>query len=472
MHMKTHRPLTVAALLLSMSLAAMEATVVATAMPTVISDLGGLAVYGWVGAAYLLASTVTVPLYGKLADRVGRKPVLLFGIALFLSGSLACGLARSIGQLIAFRALQGLGAGAVQPTVLTVIGDLYSPTERGRIQGLFGAIWGISGICGPMLGGTLAAALSWRWIFLINLPFGAAAAVILLFAFREAPRTQPRSRVDVLGGCVLMSLSLSLLLAASDVVPLLTGPAGISLAALFVAIERRAIDPILPLQLIGRRLVAVASAASLLLGAAMTSTMSYLPLHVQGVLLGDPADAGLVLSPMLVAWPIASALTTRMLSTIGYRHPVRIGVLLSTAGLLLIAWLITVRAAISWLCLGTFVFGFGMGLANTAILIGIQASVGFEQRGTATAVTLFARTMGGALGVGALGAVLAARLEQVLPAQMVSALLDPHDRSGSIRDPMLASTLGAAIDPLFWSGAVCGLLALLVVLAYPRDEPT
>ncbi len=171
-----NRPIVVAALLLSMFMAAMEATVVATAMPTVISELGGIRLYGWVGAAYLLASTVTVPLYGKLADRHGRKPVLLLGIALFLAGSLASGLSASIEQLILFRAVQGLGAGAVQPIVLTVIGDLYTPAERGKVQGWFGAVWGIAGISGPLLGGAIVAAVSWRWVFLVNVPFGIASA--------------------------------------------------------------------------------------------------------------------------------------------------------------------------------------------------------------------------------------------------------------------------------------------------------
>src|SRR5258706_5712779 len=177
--MKTSRGLTVAALLLAMFLSAMEATVVATAMPTVIAELGGLALYGWVGAAYLLASTVTVPLYGKLADRRGRKPVLLAGIAVFLAGSLASGFAGSITQLIAFRALQGLGAGAVQPIVITVIGDLYTPAERGRVQGLFGAVWGFAGVAGPLLGGALVHSVSWRWVFLVNLPPGFAALAVL-----------------------------------------------------------------------------------------------------------------------------------------------------------------------------------------------------------------------------------------------------------------------------------------------------
>jgi EmrB/QacA subfamily drug resistance transporter len=466
----TQRTLTVAALLLSMFLAAMEATVVATAMPTVVSELGGLEVYGWVGAAYLLASTSTMPLFGKLADRIGRKPVLLFGLLLFMTGSLACGIATSIGQLIVFRALQGLGAGAVQPTVLTVVGDLYPPAERGRIQAFFSAIWGFAGVSGPLLGGAIVASTSWRWVFLLNLPFGLAAAAVLAFAYRENARTKPQTPLDVAGAVTLLLGATSLLLAASSVMPALTGVLGVGLAGLFLFLENRAPDPVLPLQLVGRRLVAVASAASVLQGAAMTGTLTYLPLHVQGVLLGHPTAAGLVITPMLVAWPIAASLTTRFLGRVGYRAPVLLGTLVLSLGLLLVAGLAVARVPGVWLGVGSFLFGFGMGLASTAILIGVQSSVGWEQRGVATAVILFARTMGGALGVGALGAVLASRLRDTLEPRVVQGLLDPHGRDAVLSIPGVVDALGAALQPLFWATAACAVLSLLVVAAYPRDS--
>jgi EmrB/QacA subfamily drug resistance transporter len=465
----THRPLTVAALLLSMFLAAMEVTVVATAMPTVVSELGGLEVYGWVGAAYLLASTATMPVYGKLADRIGRKPVLLLGLLLFMAGSLACGLATTIGQLIAFRALQGLGAGAVQPTVLTVVGDLYPPAERGRIQAFFSAIWGFAGVSGPLLGGAIVASASWRWVFLLNLPFGLAAAAVLIFAYREAERARASTPLDLGGAATLLLGSTALLLAASSVMPALTAPLGLGLAALFLFVEGRAADPVLPLQLVGRRLVAVAAATSVLQGAAMMGTLTYLPLHVQGVLLGHPTDAGLVITPMLVAWPISAALTTRFLVQVGYRGPVRLGTLLAALGLVLVAGMTVARVPAIWLGVGSFLFGLGMGLASTAILIGVQSSVGWEQRGVATAVVLFTRTMGGALGVGALGAVLAGRLRDALDPSIVQALLDPHGRDGVLSVPGVVDALGGALQPLFWATAACAVLSLLVVLAYPRD---
>ncbi len=467
----SNRPVVVAALLLSMFMAAMEATVVATAMPTVIAELGGIRLYGWVGASYLLASTVTVPLYGKLADRRGRKPILLLGITLFLIGSLASGLAGSIEQLIAFRAIQGLGAGAMQPIVLTIIGDLYTPAERGRVQGWFGALWGFAGISGPLVGGAIVAAASWRWIFLINLPFGLASAAVLVLAFREPRRERATAPLDLLGAVSILVASLSLLLAASGVAPLPMAALGAVLLVLFVGVERRAADPIFPIPLVTRRLIAVNTVGSLLLGAAMMGVLHFLPLHVQGVLFGMPTEAGLVIAPMLVGWPIASAITSRLLVRTGYRRPLWLGAALAALGLVVLVLLAGARAPSVFLGVSMFVFGFGMGLANTAILIGVQASVGWEQRGVVTAATMFSRTMGGALGVGGLGALLAARLGDRIDPETVNALLDPHRRAGALAVPGIAEALGAALDPLFWGGAVAALLALVTLLAHPRDTP-
>jgi EmrB/QacA subfamily drug resistance transporter len=467
----SNRTLTVAALLLSMFMAAMEATVVATAMPTVVADLGGLALYGWVGASYLLASTVTVPLYGKLADRSGRKPVLLLGIALFLAGSLASGLSRSIYQLIAFRALQGLGAGAVQPIVLTVIGDLYQPSERGRVQGLFGAVWGMAGVVGPLLGGLLVHALSWHWVFLVNIPPGLAAMAVLALAFREPERRSPGARLDVAGAAAITLASLVLLLAASGVAPVVTTLVGCALVVGFVVIERRAQDPVLPLGLVSRRLIAVNTLASLLLGAAMMGSLNFLPLHVQGVLGGVATEAGLVIAPMLVGWPIAAAVTSRLLMRIGYRRPVWLGVLVVTASLFALPWLVSARAPLWALGAAMFFFGVGMGLVNTATIIGVQASVDWGERGVATATIMFTRTMGGALGVGGLGAILAHRLERELSVDVAGALLDPERRAAALDHPGVVDALSHALAPVFWGGAIAAALCLLVLCAYPRDQP-
>lgn len=466
---RTHRPLTVAALLLSMFMAAMEATVVATAMPTVISELGGIRLYGWVGAAYLLAATVPVPLYGKLADRSGRKTILQFGIVTFLAGSLASGFATSIGALIAFRAVQGLGAGAVQPIVLTVIGDLYTPAERGRVQGLFGAVWGLAGVSGPLIGGAIVAMVSWRWVFWINVPFGLASLAVLAFAYNEPPRQSTSRPLDLAGAGAILVASVALLLAASDFFPMVTAALGVAFAIVFVAIERRAPDPVLPLPLLTRRLIAVTAIASFAMGVAMMGVLNYLPLHVQGVLLGLPTEAGLVIAPMLVGWPLASAATSRFIVRTGYRRPVWVGAVLTIIGTAAIAPLVAMRAP-SWsLGIAMFVFGLGMGLANTAIIIGVQASVGWEERGVVTATNLFARTMGGALGVGALGALLAARLGDSLAPGTVRGLLDPHSRDAALAEPGVVQALDHALSPLFWAGAAAALVALVVLAFHPKD---
>ena len=447
--MANSRSLTVAALLLAMFLSAMEATVVATAMPTVIAELGGLALYGWVGAAYLLASTVTVPLYGKLADRRGRKPVLLAGLAVFLAGSLASGLATSITQLIAFRALQGLGAGAVQPIVITVIGDLYTPAERGRVQGLFGAVWGFAGVAGPLLGGALVHSVSWRWVFLVNLPPGFAAMVVLAIAYREPNRDVATAPLDWGGAAAITFASILLLLGASGVQPVAMVLFGALLILAFVAIERRARDPIVPLGLLARRLIAVTTIASLMHGALMMGIISFLPLYVQGVLGRLPAEAGLVIAPMLVGWPIAAATTSRLLVRIGYRKPVQLGAVVTALALAATVPLVSSRAAPWTLGMAMFAFGVGMGLVNTAVVIGIQASVGWEQRGVVTATNMFARSMGGAVGVGGMGAMLASRLDGTLSPDVASALLDPHRRAEVLGRAGVVEALGVALDPLF-----------------------
>ncbi len=464
------RSVIVAALLLCMFMAALEATVVATVMPTVVAELSGLALYGWVGAAFLLASTVMVPLYGKLADRSGRKPVLLVGMALFLAGSLASGLAGSIEQLIAFRALQGVGAGAVQPIIITIVGDLYRPEERGRIQALFGAVWAIAGVAGPLLGGLIVHTWSWRWAFLINLPPGLVAMGVLALVFREPRGQRTTARLDVAGALAITAASLALLLAASGVGPALMTTLGVALAASLPAIERRAQDPVLPLRLLTGRLVAVTSCASVLLGCAMMGTLTFLPLHVQGVLGRSPLAAGIVLAPMLVGWPLAASMSSRLLARIGYRRPVWLGAALTTLSLGVLAPLVTTRAPAWTLGAVMFVFGVGMGLANTVVMIGVQASVDWAQRGVATATLMFARSMGGALGVGALGALLALRLHHRSTDGLAGALLDPHRRADALAHTGVVDALGEALWPLFALGALAAAMTSVIFMAFPRDR--
>src|SRR5258705_7557967 len=433
--MKTNRPLTVISLLLSLSMAAMEMTVVSTAMPTVVGDLGGIHYYSWVFPAYLLTSTVTVPLYGKLADLYGRKPVLLGGIALFLVGSMASGLAQGIGALIAFRALPGLGAGAMQPTTLTIVGDNYNLEERSRMQGVFGAVWGVAGLIGPLLGGIIGQSLSGRWVFFINVPAGIAAAGLLIVALHEDVEHHQHS-LDW-AGAGLLTLGLTALLigvhggrAAAIGLPL----AGLSILLFFV-VERRAAEPVLPIDLFRQRVMAVSTASGALVGAGMISMVTYVPLYVQGILGGSPTEAGSAVTRMVIGWPIASAISGRVLPRVGFRPLVRWGLSISAVAAVALALLLRPGVSLHVPQAITALFGIGLGLANTALLIAVQTSVEWRRRGVATASTMFARTIGGTLAVGVLGALLTA------------ALLRDSSIPPGAADQLLGPAHGAGLDP-------------------------
>lgn len=475
----THRPLTVVAVLLSMFMAAMEATVVATAMPTVVEKLGGIEYYGWVGAVYLLASTVTMPLYGKLADIFGRKPIMLLGLAIFLVGSTGSGLAVTMTQLIVLRAVQGIGAGGVQTVALTIVGDLFSPEERARIQGVFGAVWGIAGMSGPLLGGLIVNALSWRWVFFINLPFGILSAIVLIGFFHEKLDAAPHSqrgmrRLDVQGTVLLASAIVSLLLGAGRFHPLVTLPLAAALLFAFVAVERRAQEPVLSLELLRRPIVAVSSVTGALFGAVMSASVIYLPLFVQSVMSGTPTEAGGAVAPMLVGWPLASALSGRLLTKIGPRPLVRVGLAIVAVASVTIA--IFLGANIGLFAIGAtmFVMGCGMGLANTALLIAVQESASWKERGVATASTMFFRTIGGAIAVGALGALLAARLGDDVPMDSLNELLGPeHGRNLAPEKLMLLSLrLGGALHLVFQVIAATSVVALIAGLFFPKATLT
>jgi EmrB/QacA subfamily drug resistance transporter len=468
----TNRGLTVAALLLAIFMTAMEATVVGTAMPTVIADLGGIALYGWVGASYMLASTIMVPVFGKLADTLGRKPVLMFGTAVFLLGSLASGLSPSIEAMIFARTLQGLGAGAMQPMALTIVGDIFTLEERGKVQAAFGSVWGLSGALGPLLGGLIVTHLSWPWVFWINLPFGIASMVILPMVYQESPRAREPGKapsIDWLGAVMITGASVLLLLGAERTMPLLTLPLGALLLVAFVVIEQRAASPILPPSLLMRPTVAMAAISGLLLGGAMMGAVLYTPLWAQGARGVTPAEAGSVIATMLVGWPLSAAVANRVVMRFGFRAPVWVGSGLILAGLTLHAGAIATDQSLWWVRLAMFLFGCGMGLTVTAQLLAVQVGAAHHERGVATSSGLFARSMGGALGAGALGAILSASLEGALDAETVSRMLDPHARADVMTADVQAA-LGAALAPIWTVLVVLAFLNLIAVAFYPRDR--
>lgn len=466
-HTGSERNVVVVALLLAVFMTAMEATVVGTVMPTVVADLGGLLLYGWVSSSYLLASTVSVPLYGKLADLYGRRPMLLAGIAIFLLGSIWSGFATSIEWLIAARTLQGIGAGAIQPVTFTILGDLYTLKERGRIQAFFGMVWGLAGAFGPFLGGLIIESLSWRWVFWINIPFGLASCAVLVMAFHERHERR-QVRLDWLGALLLTLGSVTLLLAAQRTMLWLFVPLTVVLLGLFVLVEKRASEPVVPLQMAFERSVLVACLSAIMLGASMTGAVTFLPLLAQGVLGASPTEAGSTIAPMILGWPIAAAFTSRAITRIGFRLPIQLGAVVIAVALGLLA-LMAEHASVElglWPLRGCmFLFGSGMGFASTALLLAVQTSVGAEQRGVATALNIFSRSIGGAIGVGALGALFSLIVGAQLPEEVVAGLLDRH------RGEVDLETLGALADglrPVFRTLAALGVINAVIVVFYPK----
>ncbi|MEO7331819.1 MAG: MDR family MFS transporter [Minicystis sp.] len=469
----THRALTVFALVMAMAMAALEATVVATAMPTVIGDLGGIHSYAWITNAYLVASSVTVPIYGKLSDIYGRKPILLFGIALFLIGSAASGAAQSMTQLILFRAIQGLGAGSMQPMALTIVGDIFNLEERAKMQGVFGASWGFFGLTGPMLGGLIVKHFGWRFVFYVNLPFGLIAAAVVFFALHE--RIEKRKhQLDYLGAALLTAGVVALLVAASrPSLPITVGSGLVAavLIAVFIVVERRAPEPVLPLALFTRRVILISSLAGAIIGGAMIATLTYVPLFVQGALRGSPTDAAGAITPMVVGWPLASALSGRLIPKVGFRPLILLGLFITSAAGLSLA-LFGERHGVRGLQITTAVFGVGMGFTNTALLIAVQTSVTWEQRGIATASTMFFRTIGGALAVGVMGGVLNAALlsDPSIPPDAANQILS---REGArALDPALLERLGAVLslglERVFWIIAGMALTAFAASFWFPK----
>ncbi len=470
---QTHRPLTVVALLLALFMAAMEMTVVSTAMPTVVGELGGALHYAWVFSAYMLTSTVMVPIHGKLADLYGRKPVMLASMGAFLLGSMASGQASSMTALIVFRAIQGVGAGGLQPIALTIIGDVFDLEERARMQGIFGAVWGIAGLAGPLLGGLIVAALSWRWVFYVNVPFGLLSALVLSFSLVDPIDRRADHTLDVLGATLLSAAIVSLLIGVEGVLPWLTLPASALLTLGFVAAERRAKEPILPPHLFARRLLAASSALSAVAGAAMIGIVTFLPLYAQGVLGSTATEAGATIAPMAVGWPLASAISGRLIPRFGFRPLVRTGAVIVAIATAALALLVTQGATSAPLRIAAAAFGVGMGVANTALVIAVQTSVGFQERGVATASTMFFRSIGGTLGVGVMGVVLARSLaatsqDRGAGSDLVATLLGPE--RASVAPEMLARVstgLTVGISQVLWLSVGLGLVAVVSAWLFP-----
>ncbi len=475
------RKLVTSALMLGSLLAALEATAVAAAVPTAVGSMGGVSRYSWVFSAYLLTSTTTVPLYGKLADLFGRRRIYLIAVALFVGGSALSGLSTSLEQLIVFRALQGLGAGGLMPVAATVIGDIFTLEERGRMQGLFAAVWAFSSLVGPLVGGLLTDALSWRAIFFVGVPFGLLSAWMLNRHLREEPPRREH-RLDVLG-TILLSVAVTLLLLG-----LIEGPdvwgwsdprtlgsfAGAVLLTLgFLWQENRAKEPMLPLDLFKSRLISISCVGNALLGTLLFALTAFGPILGQGVLGGSATDAGALLSPVLIGWPLSSTITGRLMNRYSYRRFCLLGgVLLALSGLAL-ARLSAATGKVEVMTI-LFVMGLGLGFVSMPYMIAVQSAVPWRLRGVATGSVQFFRSIGGAVGVAALGALFASRLSRALPAGAdANALLDPIGRS-SMQAAELARLSDAflvALQAVFWGVGAIGIASLVVAFGFPAGKP-
>jgi EmrB/QacA subfamily drug resistance transporter len=454
--MRAMRRLVTAGVLTGTALAAMEATVVGAVMPTVVASLGGLEHYSWVFAAYLLTSTVTVPVWGKLSDLYGRRPLYQVGIVLFLGGSALCGLSTSMGQLVAFRAVQGIGAGALVPLGMTILGDIYTPAERARIQGLFSGVWGLASVVGPPLGGFVTEQMSWRWVFYLNIPFGLVAAAIIGFSLHE-PKRSSRPSIDY-RGAVLLTLALSWLLlglaearsAAGLLEPwrLLAFAAAAGCGVAFTIAERRAVEPIVPPALMSHPVVAVSVVCGLLTGAAMFGAISYVPLYAQAAFDAGATAAGATLTPLMLGWVSFSVIGGRLLLRVGFRPTVLAGQSLLTLGFMLLA-LRGPGSAPAWLYADLAVIGAGLGLTMLSMLIAVQQTVPRAQLGVATSLNQLARSLGGAVGVAVMGVILTAGVQDRLSGSADwTALATPEGRGVlvmALRAVFAASAFTAAI---------------------------
>ena len=399
-------------IMLSLFLASMESTVVATAMPTIVGQLGGLEHYSWVFAAFMLTSTTTVPLYGKLSDLYGRRKIYVIAMVLFLVGSVLCGTANSMTQLIFARALQGIGAGGIMPLAFILIGEMFNLEQRAKMQGFFSGVWGVSSIAGPLLGGYIVDKLSWHWVFYINIVPGLVAAALVAFGWQEQTQSQKRPVVDYAGAALLTFGVVALLL---GLVEFGTSTSWILITVsivLFIVlfwVESRAADPILPLPLSRDRLFATSITHGILSGWALFGCLSFIPLFVQSVLGTTATEAGITIAPMLLGWVAASIIGTRMLLIIGYRRLAIGGTALLTLGTLLLAG-INANTSRTLLMVFVSLMGIGMGLSIPSFLIAVQTTVARLQLGTATSTIQFSRSIGGTLGVSVMGAALSARL--------------------------------------------------------------
>ena len=463
-----------AGLMVTLMLAALDQTIVATALPRIVGDLGGLSQYSWVFTAYMLTSTVTVPLYGKLGDAYGRKNLFLFAIVVFLIGSALCGLAQTMTQLVIFRAVQGIGAGGLFPLSLAVIGNIVPPRDRGRWQGLIGAVFAASSIIGPALGGFIVDNTTWRWVFFVNLPVGGLALVVISLTMPRRSVTH-RHDVDWLGAGLLAGGTAAVLMAlvwggrqygwtSEHVLGAFTLAA--ALLAAFAYVERHSPEPILPFQVLRNPVVGSSVACMALVGAAMFGTISYVPLFVQGVIGTSAASSGVVLTPLMLGAVTTSILSGQLVSRTGrYRWNAVIGPLVLTAGMVLI-WQMGVDTTNAEAARNMVIAGIGIGSMMQVFVLSVQNAVPRSMIGSATALTQFSRQMGATIGVTVMGAIV----NHGLPPGVS---VPGEDGTAAIHrlPEHLRVALADALHPAFFAAVCASALAWVIAVVGVKEIP-
>ena len=447
-----------------MVLASMEQTVTSTAMPTIIGDLKGLEHYSWVASIYLLCATVTMPLYGRLADIVGRKRVIVIAICLFTVGSVLAGASHSMLELIAFRGMQGLGAGGIMPVVLTILGDIFTLEERAKIQGVFSAVWGIASLAGPALGALLVKTLGWRSIFYVNLPFGVLGLLALVWKYRDTEKPLSR-QLDLSGALALILACVAILAVVSG-----TGPGGwpwqtelvlafVALAAstIFVRHSNTMADPIMPMWIITGRAIGPAIVGSFLMGIGFLSLDTYVPLYVQGGRGGDVTAAAGVVTPVMMTWALSGIVAAPLIVRWGFRRTALLGTSLISIGFagLVACAVFNLGHAVTTTVLA--ITGCGFGPASMSYLLSAQGAVTWQQRGVATAGISFFRTLGGAIGIGVLGTMF-----NFLSAPATARLKKDHVTVDQLLDPVKRAILPAG-DVIAMQHAIANALIWVFV---------
>jgi len=474
--------------MLAMFMAAVEATIVSTAMPVIVAEIGGFSKYSWIFSSYLLMNAVTVLIYGKLSDIFGRKPVLIFGVIFFLFGSLLCGLAQSMEMLIFYRFLQGFGAGAVMPIASTIVGDIYTKEERAKIQGYLSSVWGISAITGPILGGLLVEYVSWRFVFWINIPVG-ILAIIGLITFLHEQVDKKKVKIDYLGSLYLflaISAIMFVLVEGGVGFPwtslpiLLLSGTFLFFMILFILHEKRVQAPMMPFSLWKERAILFANLTSFTTGIILIGISSFLPTYVQGVMGKSPMVAGFTLTTMSIGWPIASTLAGRLILKIGFRTTSTIGGFFLILGGFIFYHLSADDGPVMAM-FGSFFVGVGMGLSTTSFIVLIQSTVQWSQRGIATATNMFMRTLGSTVGAALLGGILNSRLSNYLKLKgeddesalnAAHSLLNPHDQSllSSEMKTILKEGLNLALHNVYIGVLIFAVISFFLILFLPHDK--